>query len=439
MKRKSILGIVIVLAIIFGGAVSSINGFVRPPLGLTGYVKDASTSLPIESASVDLYVYDFITGWIYVGHDETDDTGKYEFSSVPIGAREVHISASGYHSYEGVFQSTIYLEVFTYDYIFYGHIRDARTSQELSNAIVKITCGSKLISYTTDNSGYYCIKFSYGTSGTRTFSLVASRSGYSTKTNTITRNYGYEYQHYYLGLSWALVVAGETEERFTRDAFGMYNTLIDHYGLTDSRIYLITPLDSIDNINVPRDKATSRSNVEWGTNQIENNAIVEDQVIIWWTGHGSVDSFATDSDSISASQLDDYLDDITCDRMFIILGPCHSGSFINDLNAEINRVIYTSCESTQSGYVTDDGKHSLFPWASYRALDPQMNADDADVNDDDSVSLLEMFDYCVYFVDDYILNVLQPLYPGYTFQQDPVRWPSTGTADNFYFMGDRFY
>ena len=198
MKRNKIFGIIFLFIVMMVGltAVQTISP--RPPAILNGYVLDATTGDPIYGAIVDLWVYDFITGWIYIGQDETDSNGHYSFEGFPIGAKKVRISKSGYHTYEGVFEVTIYLETYTYDYHFYGHIRNSVTEQELSDAFIEITCGTKTISYTTDNSGYYCIVFQYSTSGVRTFEVEVSKSGYDTYTTTITRNYGYEQRHYYL-------------------------------------------------------------------------------------------------------------------------------------------------------------------------------------------------------------------------------------------------
>lgn len=428
MKGKKIIGIIFLFSILIIGTVSSLGASIRPPLILDGYVKESGSGTPIEGATVELWVYDFITDWKYIGSDTTDTSGHYSFLNLPIGAIKIRVAKSGYSTYEGVFQQTIFLAVFTYDYIFYGHIRDSTTSQELSDAIVEITCGSKIITDTTDNSGYYCIKFSFSTSGIRTFSLVANREGYRTKTNIINRNYGYELQHYYLGACWALIVAGETDERFTRDALGMYNTLIDYYGFTDDRIYLITPLDSIDGCSVPRDRNTNRANVQWGTDQIESYAGSDDLVVIWWSGHGRVDYFCTDSNGITARQLDNYLDDIICDKMYIFLGPCHSGSFINNLDDEQNRAIYTSCKEDQNGYVSYGGGHSYFSWATYLGLNPNLNAVFADTNSDNKISLFELFNYCVNFVDTYTSN------------QDPQRWVgSTFGNDADAYFGDEYY
>ncbi len=227
----------------------------------------------------------------------------------------------------------------------------------------------------------------------------------------------------------ALVVGGETEERFTRNAFGFYNTLIDHYSFEAENIYLLTTRTTIDGNTVPRDRATSSANVQWATNQLET-ADLNDQVIIYWTGHGGTDIISADGDLISASSFSSYLDDIDCGKMFIFLGPCHSGSFIDDLNDKQNRAIYTSCSTNQSGW--GNGTHSFYPWLIYKGLDSDMDADDADTNNNNKVSLFELFNYCV----DYI-NTLESQY---NFTQDPQRWVGTeiGNDANAY-IGDEIF
>lgn len=194
MKRNRIYGIIFLSLILSMGLISSSNVSSRT-FPCNGYVKEAGTSNPISGAKVDLYVYDFITGWDYIGRRHTDSNGYYSFSSVPIGAREVHISKSGYQSYEGVHQSTIYLETYTYDYIFFGTIRNSVTSQALSGAVAEITCGTKQFLIQLIIQVTYCIVFSYSTSGVRTFNMEVSKTGYSTYTDTIIRNYGYEHRN----------------------------------------------------------------------------------------------------------------------------------------------------------------------------------------------------------------------------------------------------
>jgi len=171
--------------------------------------------------------------------------------------------------------------------------------------------------------------------------------------------------------------------------------------------------------------------VEWAIDQIADRAVAGDQVLIWWSGHGSVDSFDTDSDSISASQLDAALDDITCSEMYIFLGPCYSGSFIDDLDDEQNRAIYTSCQATEESHAqSPPSHHSYWDWATYRAIDPDLNANDADENSDGRVSLYELYEYAYDFV-----TIIQ----GYD-DQHPDRWVGTtiGLDDNDY-IGDGYY
>ncbi len=217
MKGKRINGI-FVCAIFLSFALVTISSVKAPLLPLNGYVKESGTSNPISDATVKLWIYDFNTGWIYIGERTTDTNGYYSFSSVPIGARKIQVSKAGYKTYEGAYQSIIYLEIYTYDYIFYGTIRDSVTLQALSNAVAKVTCGTKTITDTTDNSGYYCIVFSYSTGGARTFNMEVSKSGYSTYTATITRNPGYEHRDINLKQirSWLYIEDYGSEDTYLR-------------------------------------------------------------------------------------------------------------------------------------------------------------------------------------------------------------------------------
>ncbi|MBN1329304.1 MAG: hypothetical protein JXA54_07505 [Candidatus Heimdallarchaeota archaeon] len=89
--------------------------------------------------------------------------------------------------------------------------------------------------------------------------------------------------------------------------------------------------------------------------------------------------------------------------MYIFLGQCFSGAFIPYLNNSQNRAIYTSCNSTQGAVSYDNSPtdtHSYWPWLTYRSLHPgtgkNQNAEEADTNSDNRVSLYEMFTWCNY-------------------------------------------
>jgi hypothetical protein len=330
------------------------------------------------------------------------------------------------------------------DLVYNGYVKDT-DGNAIKGAVVKLYSGNSYKGQdSTSSSGYYSITIQQISNA----NLKASKKGYVTQTKSVGDKGGKN--NFNLKGFWALIVGGETESRFTLDAVNMYNTLIDHYSFTESRIYLLTTDATIDqstldgNTNtegnfltngngnedfdypVPRDRATSRANVEWATNQLENKVCSGDQVVVWWTGHGGDHIFATDDDTITADQFDSYLDDITCEEMFFFLGPCHSGSFNDTLGDEQNRAIYTSCKSYQSGW--GNGVHSYYPWATHLGLDSDYDAADADDDDDNRVSLAELYDYCVDFIDSHTNQ-----------DQDPQDFIGSQIDVDTAYIGDGYY
>jgi hypothetical protein len=164
-----------------------------------------------------------------------------------------------------------------------------------------------------------------------------------------------------------------------------------------------------------------------GANWISSKSTASDNVIVWWTGHGQIDLFACPeyASGITANELDNALDAITCKNMFIWLGPCHSGSFIDNLDDESNRAIYTSCATNEVGYASGD--RSLWPYAIHQGLDPDMSAFLADTSSDGRVSLSELFNYGVYYVQ---------VEMGYT-NQNPQSLVGSAVTDSF--IGDWYY
>ncbi|MFX1253169.1 MAG: C13 family peptidase [Promethearchaeota archaeon] len=228
---------------------------------------------------------------------------------------------------------------------------------------------------------------------------------------------------------WALVVAGSNENRFTHDAFGIYNTLIDHYNFTAYQTYLLTHHPTtwegvlpyreqwggppVPWVSVPRDAVTSFENIEWAISQIADQAKPDDQVIIWWTGHGTNASgglFDTGNPDayVTPTILDDALDTIKCRQMLIFLGPCFAGTFINALK-EPNRIIYTSSLENETSHASV-AAYSVWDRATYYALDPDFSAFTADTDSNGKVSLWEVYDYA----NTLILNKFD--------DQHPQRW-----------------
>ena len=240
---------------------------------------------------------------------------------------------------------------------------------------------------------------------------------------------------------YALIVAGGDEQRFTHDAYNMFKTLTLYYGFYLPNVFLLTPhaTDSVSGQTVPRDAVTSVLQVEWAINQIAMMSDADDQVVIWWTGHGGFmvgpndviieGQFQTHADAIGAPHFDTLLDGILCKYMYIFLGPCHSGYWINDLNDEPNRAIYTSCRWDEVGWATDD--HSYWPWATRKALDPSLSASSADDDSNGKVSLYELYEWA-----DHWVRVSQDK------NQHPQRFVGQGVSygnDLYRYLGDGTY
>ncbi|MHA1306506.1 MAG: hypothetical protein ACTSO7_12045 [Candidatus Heimdallarchaeota archaeon] len=244
---------------------------------------------------------------------------------------------------------------------------------------------------------------------------------------------------------YAIIIGAGTieEKRFTRDPFGFYSTLTQWYGLAADHTMLITPDIVSDGQTVPRNKKTTKTNIEDGFSWIKGEVDSEDTVIVFWTGHGdfgadqfeissqegitpyvtgyktkSITSYTTEY--LSEYDLNEILNTIPCCEMFVFLGPCYSGQFL-DLLPDTDRIIYTSANSIEPADAGDG--HSYWPWAIYRALDPDLNLVDADINGDWRISFEELFDYCFDFVSYY---------------QTPQRNPGGFNQDNTFLYDQPF-
>lgn len=190
--------------------------------------------------------------------------------------------------------------------------------------------------------------------------------------------------------NWAIIVAGQIDQRFTIDSYAMYYTLINYYGYDHDHIYYCAPrsIHPLSGNPVPRDRVTSKANVEWLIDEVASQSDYDDRVFVWWTGHGGYDTMDTYTNTMTAVEFDTAIDTIHCEKMYIFLGPCHSGTLINELEA-YNRAIYTSCANAEGGWATSS--HSFWPYATVMALNPNNYASIVDVNSNDKVSLNELY------------------------------------------------
>lgn len=126
---------------------------------------------------------------------------------------------------------------------FYGYVKD-EANQAISGVKVSLIYAgyTRDIDY-TDGNGRYDVFFVNPISSPTSVTLKFEKSYYHTITKAATGQLNQMVQKdaTLTESILALIVAGETDNRFTHDAYNMYNTLIDHYSFTDNGIFLLTP------------------------------------------------------------------------------------------------------------------------------------------------------------------------------------------------------
>lgn len=166
--------------------------------------------------------------------------------------------------------------------------------------------------------------------------------------------------------AWAVIVCGfdDLPDTFDEDTDDMYDVLIG-LGLLNDHIFFVSPHTTHPGV----DRLTNIANVQWAINQVAASADETDKVLFFYSSHGGIDSLSCVPGSpgggnISASDLDTWLDAITCDELTIVIEACHSGSLIgryangtyvpaeDDLtgDGETNRTIFTSASHDTSSY-----------------------------------------------------------------------------------------
>ena len=170
---------------------------------------------------------------------------------------------------------------------------------------------------------------------------------------------------------WAVLACGYNDlpDSFDDDTNGMYNVL-RNLGVPDDHIFYVSPHTTHTGV----DRPTSRTNVQWAINEVAARSDIKDKVLFLYSSHGNVNFVSCvpgspDGGSITASEMDNWLDAISCKEMAIIIEACHSGSFIgkyqdgtyvaaeNELtgDGETNRVVFTSASSDTSSWPDVDG------------------------------------------------------------------------------------
>ncbi len=430
MRKFNKINTLMLLLVIFGTTISVTN--IQGSETFTGYVKDKSNNAISGAAVIIADRYGSILGFT-----TTSSSGYYSFYVTLNGNSPYYLSAS--HTDFEADTKTVASggsNNFALRMCYSGYILD-RNNDIISSASVKLynSGDTSLGDDTTSSSGFYEIVVDYLANGY----LKVEKTKWDTQTQSVTSGGTYNINLYTSAC--ALIVAGSSDKNFNHDAHLMYNTLLDHYSYSADRVFLITDLLSYDDITIPRDSPASQSNVEDACDDVSSLTSTNDDVFVAWFSHGFDQEIECGSDTVTRTELDDALDDITCDNMIVMIESCYSGSFIGGgMDDESNRAILTSSDSDELSwgfeeYADGTAGHGYFGYGIICAIDPDLNADDADNNNNNRVSVDEFFDFAYDVVKDE-----DPFwYKWRRYYQNPQIHVGTGFSDTNTYLGDQYY
>ncbi|MCK4822856.1 caspase family protein, partial [bacterium] len=204
---------------------------------------------------------------------------------------------------------------------------------------------------------------------------------------------------------WAVIVCGSNDpgNTFEEDTDYIYDVLTG-LGYPDDNIFYTSPFTSDPGV----DKATNIANVQWAFNQVAANSDSEDKVFIFYSAHGGIDSLQCDPGAsggghVSATDMDNWLDNIAAHDIIVLLQGCRTGSFIgsysdgtivtseNELtgDGETNRIVMTATDTDHSSYGGSSNWGSTFTGGYVASFGDAT----ADVDADNKISVDEAYDY----------------------------------------------
>ncbi len=253
----------------------------------------------------------------------------------------------------------------------------------------------------------------------------------------------------------------ETEVRFTNDAINMYKTFIGYYNVPPENIFFLSyrqVSSELDDSTTYR-KFETENDLDDGISFLQQ-ASLDDQVIIYWCGHGdrhieninpilgmgengyniiqyyflhipncddedstddydiSLIDWFIDVDDIDGDGLTDEsfyiydetrgelkgeelnlkLNTISCKNMLVFLGTCFSGDIGYQIQAS-NRAVYTATNFNLAGNVIDGSKNSVWPYYTWKCLTYFQDYSKADSDYGDNDGIVDMYEFYLYSKD----------------------------------------
>ena len=178
--------------------------------------------------------------------------------------------------------------------------------------------------------------------------------------------------------NWAVIISGgmnePISETFRTTARHAYNTL-KKIGYDDDHIYFLqdspTYGDGVDG-------STNKSTFQYAiTNWLKNHSDENDNCLIYFVDHGGKQSILSMEygifvwnykedkyEFITPTEINEWIEQVTCNICTIVIDTCVSGSFIKFLSGN-NRIIITSCYQFRSSYLIKVNETTLSLVFSY--------------------------------------------------------------------------
>jgi len=148
---------------------------------------------------------------------------------------------------------------------------------------------------------------------------------------------------------------GSAYYRYWNNIAYMY-LLLRLKGYAASNIYVVYKDGVGGNDPVPVDYPATHDSMESLFGILSAEMGIADTLFFYTTNHGQEEGICTwtplDPDPLLHTEVQGWLDSLTCEYMIIVMNQCFSGAFIPYLSAS-NRIIMTSCEADAVSWVCD--------------------------------------------------------------------------------------
>jgi len=181
------------------------------------------------------------------------------------------------------------------------------------------------------------------------------------------------------------------------DANSIYSRLYNNYGFDDFYIHLLL------------DSAATEDAISDAFGMISFIIDSNDVFFFYFSGHGGKGSFSNhicpydamtdDNKRIYDTELDTYLDWVSCSEQYIIIDSCGSGGMIDEAQAS-KRYFMTACSKIEDSWETSALRHGVFTYYFLRSFSSA-----SDSNGDGIKSMEEQFAYTYARTVSYTTNM----------------------------------